>query len=366
MVASVAAKQPAARSVLATTGLPAWTRHHNQPVTYPRLFVEVARDRNIPPESVLRQAGLRSDLLDDAAGRVSLIETLQVLEAALSLTGDAAFGFETGYRLPLTAHGSLGYALMCSPTPREAIRILERFWHLRGRGVLMSVQETSDGLFLEVVPEVSLPGSLRDLWLSSILTSMYRGISFVMPDLPALTEIWLQGEEPEGFAIWRERLPCVRFGMLRCGIYQSGDKSLLDRPLPTANPEAFAQAISQCERESTLLMGSVDPVLQRTRAALQLGTSGYPVPAGIAEMLHMTPRTFRRRLQEQGSSYLQLLEEARKRDSCHLLEKPELEIKRISELLGYADPANFTRAFRHWTGMAPREWRVRKLTGFQD
>lgn len=360
MVANVAAGQPAATSVLATAALPAWARHHNQPVTYPRLFVEVARDRNIPAESVLRQAGLRSDLLDDAAGRVSLVETLLVLEAALSLTGDAAFGFETGYRLPLTAHGSLGYALMCASTPREAIRILERFWHLRGRGILMSVQETSDGMFLEVVPEVPLPGTLQEPWLSSVLTSMYRGIRFVMPDMPAMTEIWLQGDEPEGFAAWRDRLPCVRFGMPRCGIYQRGDKSLLDSPLPTANPEGFAQAISQCERESALLGGGVDPVLQRTRAILQLGTNGYPEPARIAGMLHMTPRTFRRRLQKQGSGYLQLLEEARRRDSYHLLEKPELEIKRISELLGYADPANFTRAFRQWTGMTPREWRASK------
>ena len=75
--------------------------------------------------------------------------------------------------------------------------------------------------------------------------------------------------------------------------------------------------------------------------------------------MHLTPRTLRRRLQEQGYSYQQLLEEARRRDSLQLLADRDREIRRIGELLGYANPANFTRAFKGWTGLSPREWRTR-------
>lgn len=117
---------------------------------------------------------------------------------------------------------------------------------------------------------------------------------------------------------------------------------LLPAPLPTANPEGRVQALATCERESALL---------------QLEPEGYPGPEAIAEVLHMTPRTYRRRLQEMGLSYKQLLEEARRRDACALLERPEMEVRRIAELLGYSDPANSMRAFRPWTGRAPREWR---------
>lgn len=345
------------------TDLPAWTRQRNQPATYPRLFVEVARDRGIPPAGVLEQAGLRPDLLDDPAGRLSCIETWQIIEAVLELTGDPALGFETGGRLPLTAHGSLGYALMCAPTPREAIRILERFWHLRGRGVTMSVRESEDSLFFDVSPELPMPLPLRDFLFSSMLTSMWQGIRFVMPEVSVSTEIWLQGTEPVGFGAWQGRLPAVRFGMPAAGIRLTGDKRPLDLPLPTANPEGLVHALGQCERESALMGGGADPVLQRTRAALQLEQDGYPSPERIASLLYMTPRTFRRRLQEQGSSYKQLLEEARRRDGCHLLQSQELEIRQVSELLGYTDPANFTRAFRGWTGKAPRDWRLHVLSG---
>jgi AraC-like DNA-binding protein len=361
LVANLAAESTTAGKTPGKQALPAWTRQRNQPATYPRLFVDVAQEHGVSAKAVLLHAGLPRGLLDDPAGHLSLVETWQIIEAVRVLGGNPALGFETGQRLPLTAHGSLGYALLCAPTPRAGIRILERFWHLRGRGVLMTLHETGDSLFFAIAPEVPLPDALRDFLFSSILTSMYGGIRFVMPALPASAEIWLPGAEPPGFDVWRPRLPCVRFGMPGAGIRLSGDKGPLERPLPTANPEGLVHAIAQCERESALMGGAADPVLQRARVALQPDAGGYPSPESLAAMLHMTPRTFRRRLQAQGSSYRQLLEEARRRDSCRLLETPDLEIRRISELLGYADPANFTRAFRQWTGKAPREWRATML-----
>ena len=135
---------------------------------------------------------------------------------------------------------------------------------------------------------------------------------------------------------------------------------ILDRPLPTANPEALKQAIIQCERESALVDPAED-IVNRTRAALQPGQHGYPSPDEIADTLHLTPRTFRRRLQEQGLGYQGLLEEARRRDSQQLLADDELEIQRIATLLGYTDPANFTRAFKRWTGQTPQAWRAATL-----
>lgn len=342
--------------------LPAWTAARDQPSTYSRAFTEAAAAHGLPRATVLAHAGLPADLLEDPAGRVTFAEILQVLAAVQALVDDGALGFESGFRLPLTAHGNLGYALMCAPTPRQALGILQRFWHLRGRGMTLQVHggqpdDSGDLLFLEVLPELAIPTHLRDFLLPSILTSMWQGVRFVIPVIPAQVEIWLPGPEPAGFVRYRERLPTVRFGMPAAGIRLVGDRAPLDAPLPTANPEGLVQAVAACERESALLGDVIDPVLARTRALLQLGPEGYPGPEAIAAVLHMTPRTYRRRLQEMGMSYKHLLEEARRRDACALLERPEMEVRRVAELLGYSDPANFTRAFRGWTGRAPREWR---------
>ncbi|MDX1804200.1 MAG: AraC family transcriptional regulator ligand-binding domain-containing protein [Alcanivorax sp.] len=338
--------------------LPAWVRQRNRASTYPRAFLEAATAHGVAREELLALAGVSAELVDDPSGKVSLQDVWRIGAAALALTGDESLGFATGDRMPLTAHGNLGYALLCAGSPREAIGILERFWHLRGRGALFSVEERDDGVFLELVPEFSVPVRLTQMMFSSMLTSVYRGMEFLLPDMPVTVEIWLRGRQPVGFARWQPRLPTVRFNMPRAGISLQGDTRVLDWPLPTANPEALRSALLQCERESALT-DDADNTLRRSRAALVPGLAGYPSPEDLAEALHLTPRTLRRRLQEQGYSYQQLLEEARRRDSCQLLQDSELEIRRIGETLGYLNPANFTRAFKGWTGLSPREWRKR-------
>ncbi|MFN3586802.1 MAG: helix-turn-helix transcriptional regulator, partial [Moraxellaceae bacterium] len=137
------------------------------------------------------------------------------------------------------------------------------------------------------------------------------------------------------------------------GLRLVGDRAALAQPLPTANPEGLAAALARCEQESVLMGVAAEPLHRRVRAALQPGESGYPGPDVIAASLHLSPRTLRRRLGEEGCNYQSLLEAARRYDSCALLARPELEIRTISTWLGYADPANFTRAFRGWTGMTP-------------
>jgi AraC-like DNA-binding protein len=338
------------------TDLPGWTQQPNQPVTYPRMFVEVARELGAEPADILQQAGLPPGALDDPAGRISYLQTLHVFAAVHAAIGDTALGFDNGLRLPLTAHGNLGYALMCAPTPREAIAILERFWNLRGRGVLMTVRQTENQLFFEIEPEVPLPEPLREMMFSSILTSIVRGMEFVQPMQPSEREIWLRGPEPPGYQRRQHQVPGVRFNMPSAGVLLGGDAAWLDEPLPTANPEGLAQALAQCERESALTETDND-IARQIRAHLVLEQNGYPTPEQLANKLCLTPRTLRRRLHEQGLSYKQILDDVRRRDSCHLLATSDLEIQSISELLGYADPANFTRAFKSWTGKAPRVWR---------
>ena len=45
--------------------------------------------------------------------------------------------------------------------------------------------------------------------------------------------------------------------------------------------------------------------------------------------------------------------------ACHLLERTETSLGQIAFKLGYADPANFTRAFQRWTGKTPSAYRRR-------
>ena len=64
-----------------------------------------------------------------------------------------------------------------------------------------------------------------------------------------------------------------------------------------------------------------------------------------------------RRLQETGSSFQRMLDEARHQMARYYLGNSVLELNETAYLLGYEDSNSFTRAFRTWEGVPPGTWR---------
>jgi AraC-like DNA-binding protein len=75
----------------------------------------------------------------------------------------------------------------------------------------------------------------------------------------------------------------------------------------------------------------------------------------------MSVRTLQRRLAEAGVSHQMLVAQARLATAAAVLERTDAKVLDLALDLGYSDHANFTRAFRRWTGYAPREFRSRNV-----
>jgi AraC-like DNA-binding protein len=66
-----------------------------------------------------------------------------------------------------------------------------------------------------------------------------------------------------------------------------------------------------------------------------------------------------RQLVKAGTSFREIGEELLRQRAQELLRERRVPIGEVSYLLGYAEPSNFHRAFRRWTGLTPTEWRRR-------
>ncbi|MGA7980859.1 MAG: helix-turn-helix transcriptional regulator [Chromatiaceae bacterium] len=71
----------------------------------------------------------------------------------------------------------------------------------------------------------------------------------------------------------------------------------------------------------------------------------------------MHRRTLNRRLNAQGTSFKELLQEVRFEISQQLLRDTRLPVVEVAEALGYAAAGAFTRAFQRWSGKSPTAWR---------
>lgn len=76
----------------------------------------------------------------------------------------------------------------------------------------------------------------------------------------------------------------------------------------------------------------------------------------------MSSRTLKRKLHRLDLNFRQLVDDERKNAVLRDVLNPVLRIDEIAVRMGYADPANLTRAFRRWTGESPSQYRTRLLS----
>ena len=123
-----------------------------------------------------------------------------------------------------------------------------------------------------------------------------------------------------------------------------------------ADPIASQIAINQCEAELSAL-GERRRLAMRVRDILTHSEQHYLSIENVADRLHMSDRTLKRQLAAEGTSFSTLVDEVRYRHATSLLSRTDYTLEQIADELGYSDVANFSRAFKRWSGRSPSNWR---------
>jgi AraC-like DNA-binding protein len=87
--------------------------------------------------------------------------------------------------------------------------------------------------------------------------------------------------------------------------------------------------------------------------------SGMPSFSKIANHLHMSESSLRRRLQKETTSYHALKDEVRCEVAIDKLLNESARVADIAEYLGFTEPSSFVRSFKAWTGQTPRAYKER-------
>lgn len=326
------------------------------PAAYGQLVLAVAGRSGARREEVLQGLGISPTVLAAVEGRLTLMQISKLMVRALKLSGNPGLGCEIGIDSSLTSHGFVGMGLVGHPTLRQTIEFGIRFVLLRTPFFSMRLFEEPPWAVVEVSERLPF-GPLRQVAFDLFLCAIARMIPVLTAGQLSLDrdlELWFDYPEPDYFARYREHLPALRFSMPANQLRLPA--STLDLPLKTANLEAAHLATQLCERELAVL-GFGPDFVGGVRAAIVNQGSGYPKLEEVAGRLAVSGRTLKRRLRESGTSYQKLLDEIRRRDSLQLLKDPRLSISAVAHRMGFEDPANFTRAFRSWTGRTPSGFR---------
>jgi len=328
------------------------------PVAIAQVMVNFAARHGVDAETCLLGTGITAAQLRDADALITREREMRLIEnLILALPQVPALGFELGLQYNVATFGIWGFALRTSRTLREALERCLRYLPL-STAYCHFWSVTDEREFALCADPDAIPQHLRQFLLER---DTGTGVNLVRE--LSLSGISLQSLEYQGpmpaHAARIEALCGIapRYGCARNAIVLRRDDA--EVPLPMYDAHLARLLEDQCRAQ--LKRRQVSGVTGQVRQLI-LGPLGLVASIeDVAQHIAMAPRSLRRKLEEEGTSFRDIVEAERRQLAAQLLEGTQMKLDEIALQLGYGDTASFTRAFRRWFGQAPGEYR--KLSG---
>ena len=253
----------------------------------------------------------------------------------------------------------MGIALISSPTTRAALEIALRFFNLTFALTRFDVSEAG-GQTIVAIDGSALPGELQRFVVerdAAVIVTVQRDL---LAAHSALSSIDLAFPAPSQIEPY-ETIFGVRptFGAKANVARLNND--VLAMPLPQANELALRNAVKQCEAMLEHQESQVGLSAQ-IRELLSHNLAAWSDMQTIAGYICVTPRTLRRRLLEEGTTFIDLRDQARIALAEDYLIGLNLTVDEVSSRLGYSSSTTFINAFKRWKGVTPLAYRSANAT----
>ena len=317
------------------------------------MIVRALDARGLDGQALAARAGIDVSALHDPDFRLPTAAWTRLWRLAVDVTGDPCFGLWASRFVSQTTFHGLGFAVFASRTLHEAFERLVRYCRLVSDVAELQLRRVGEREQVRFVPIKGQPPP-ADEEIDATLCLVVRAARMLSSGKVCPIAVRLERPEPYPSEPFQKvfRAP-VQFGQRENVLeFAAAD---VDERLPTGNAELARHndeavvrylARIQYERVSNRL---------RTWLADQLA-DGEPTEEGAAQALGMSLRSLQRRLQEEGTTYREILDSTRQEIARTYLEKRRASVTEIAFLLGFSDSNSFSRAFRRWTGQSPRAY----------
>ena len=309
----------------------------------------------VSPADVLRQAELPAGLFAQDRILVSTEEFFALYRGLADASRDPAIGLKLGAEARMERYSPTSILAVSARSFRDALERMARYKQLTCPEELRVVERGDECLvqFRWPLAQESEPSVLVDQCFSRIVDIARRGTDGVVN--PKRVE--LRGPS-RSRKMYEAHFACrASFDARHNAIVFA--RTDLDRPFLTHNADLYAMVAPQLEAELSQSLASKTLGEQVKGVLKQLLASRRPGIEDVAREMRLSPRTLQRRLAEEGETFQQLLQSARRELAHHYLLHSSLELNETAFILGYGDSHSFFRAFHDWEGVSPGEWRTR-------
>ncbi|MGH6950603.1 MAG: AraC family transcriptional regulator [Vitreimonas sp.] len=325
--------------------------------SFARSLLDFAVAKGADRGALLARSGIGEADWADEEQRLAFAKYMALMRAAKELTGDPALALHLGEAVDMADISIIGLISRTSSDFVEMWAQVNRF-HRLGVDVEHAgetpfvVEREPAGVW--VIDTRQLPGDFIEQW-ESFFVRAFCGVRR-LTDRLTIREVHFRHRAPAYRAEY-ERI-------FRAPVFFESDRNaaLLDEiwlsfTNPLASTYAFGALSSKAEAMLASLATAHSARAQVERLLLPMLHKGGVSVELIAQKMGVSRKTLFRRLKTEGVTFKQVLDALRHKMALDYLSARKTTVNETAYLVGFSDPAAFTRAFKRWTGMSPREVR---------
>jgi AraC-like DNA-binding protein len=331
---------------------------------YPKTFLDFAVSKGADRKLLIERSHISPDDLNDQDNRIPLTNYVDLVKAGIESANEPALSLLFGEEVTLQDVSIVGLIGVAFENVESMRRLANRYAPL--------TLDTDEG---KVVEAVEFVREDEDVWLK-FTSDVYAanplliesgfarnvcGARKLMASLPDFAHVKfpkaIRFTYPEpSYRAEYDRI----FGVpLFFNSHMNAllmDEAILNMKLPRTNPylsevmSARAEELLKSLEMSKTMRGRVEnlliPILHTGEVSMEM----------IAVKLGLSRQTLFRKLKAEGVTFEKVLDELRHKLALHYLNGKKVPVNQTAYLVGFSEPAAFSRAFKRWTGSSPRTY----------
>lgn len=323
---------------------------------YAAAAVEGAHRHGVNREKLLTAAGISPELLGVPGFRVDTAAMSRLIQSIWRQLGDEFMGFTARP----AKNGTFAMMVELVRSEKSLDDIVEkgiRFYRMVTDDIQMEYKRL-DGERQLVVKMSQANLDPGHFYLEFWLVIWHRFLSWLTGQQIDLNWASFDYAEPAHVGEFRLQFRCpLRFEA--SGNVLSFSDRYANAP-PVRSDEEINHFLQQAPLDLLTMPAADKPLTLRVKTCLLPHSRGVFHNLDlvtVADALKQPPATLRRHLLQEGTSFQQIKDGLRRDIAIEQLSAGKMKVQQVAEFLGFSEPRSFTRAFKHWTGVSPGNYK---------
>ena len=313
------------------------------------------RERNLPQQQALERAGINPAVMDQPNQRVHTDQVARLFKTVQETLDDEFMGF-THNNCKVGLFATMAELVSHCSTLGELLDKAVNFYNLVSNDIPMQLNQTHGNAVLSFTmdqPQLDPEHFMAEFWL----VIWHRFPSWYIGEPIRLQETHFTFKAPAHRSELQIMFPS-QLQFKRSANRLIFDAQYLDKPLVRSDQE-LATYVQNAPADVMTIPGAdttLEAQIERMIGQRHPERLVFAPIHELAKELGVSSQTLHRRLKESATSYQKIKDNLRREVAIHKLVNERLSVEQVAEVVGFTESRSFTRAFKHWTGLTPREY----------